>query len=69
MKALVSGPCWEPTVPVESGALIRRIARRSSPSSLAALSMIGSTAAAIWFCPGPRWAPLGVELVTMVMPR
>jgi hypothetical protein len=37
----------EPIFAALSGALIRRIATRSSPSSLAALSISGSTAAAI----------------------
>jgi hypothetical protein len=43
----VTPPCIEPILAELSGALMRRIATRSSPSCRAALSINGSTAAAI----------------------
>jgi hypothetical protein len=62
-KALVSGPRSEPILPEESGALRRRMASRSIPSSRAALSIIGSKIGTNWFSPGPRCGPTGGVLV------
>ena len=63
-KALVSGPRSEPILPAASGAFMRRIARRSTLSSRAALSIIGSNTATNWFSPGPRCGPTGGVLVS-----
>ena len=62
-------PCIEPIFAALSGALMRRIATRSSPSCFAALSINGSMAAAIWFWPGPRCGPRGGVFVITGTPR
>jgi len=64
MKADVSGQRSEPILLLESGAFILRIATRSTFSSRATLSMIGSMMGTNWFSPARAAGPVGGVLVS-----